>query len=112
MKKGEQKDFSFEDRFLMSMIQPGSYTKACQNDYFLTTKVNHKTCCECDCCNKQPDCSVPMTIVPYVSSEHVGYRPPGGWVPVDYGTFPVDVEKKDRYTATSSEWVVRSYWSR
>lgn len=111
MKNGELKEFSKEDLFLMSMIQPGSYSKSCQNEYFLTTKVNHDTCFACTCCDSHPDCSVQMTIVPFVSVDHIGYRPPGGWEPVDYGTFPVDVEKKDRYKAISNSRILRVYWT-
>lgn len=46
-KKGATKAYSKEDIFMMAGVQPATHSKACTNEYFLTTKVEYDVCCNC-----------------------------------------------------------------
>lgn len=91
MKKGVMKAYSKEDAFMMVGVQPASKSASCTNEYFLTTTVKYDVCC--NCCDDLPDGKLPLTIVPLVNPECFGFKPPMGWAPIDYGEFPVSVQK-------------------
>lgn len=38
---------------------------------------------------------MPMTIVPIIDPACFGFKPPGGFIPIEYGETTFNVEKKD-----------------
>jgi len=108
MKKGAVKAYSKEDLFMMEGVQPASHSSVCTNEYFLTTKTAFDVCC--NCCDNLPDGMLPLTIVPLVNPECFGFQPPGGWAPMDYGTFPVEVHRKDHVEVDAKHEIIGHHW--
>lgn len=84
-KKGVEKTISPEDKFIMAGLQAACHTKKLTNDYYLCVDVEYDGC---TCCENLPDSRMPMTIVPLINPNLVGFLPPAtGWVPIPLGNF-------------------------
>lgn len=61
MKKGQMKDYSPEDVFMMSSAQPASHGKIVKNEYFIAIRTAFDGC---TCCADTPIARTPLTIMP------------------------------------------------
>lgn len=69
-KKGAIKNFSAEDIFQMSMIQPATHGTHIHNEYFLRVYCSYEGC---TCCASLPHASIPLNIVPIVNPACYGF---------------------------------------
>ena len=101
--------YSPEDVFMMEGVQAASQNvySCVENKYWLHASVNYtETCNDNETINKT---EVPLTIVPLVNPMCFGFKPPGGWAPIDYGTFEIKVSQRyDGKKEESFEEVVKT----
>jgi len=87
-KKGVQVKLSPEDAFMMAGVQAACHGRHVTNEYFLKIECSYDGC---TCCSNVPDASMPLTIIPMVNPQCVGFVPPAsGWAPMDLGFFQIN----------------------
>ena len=69
-KKGQMKAVSKEDAFTMASVQAATHGKKIKNEYFLCVLVEYDGC---TCCVDLPDSRMPLSIIPLVNPNCVGF---------------------------------------
>lgn len=73
-----------EEIFQLSNVAPACHSKYVRNDYVLNANVKYELC---HCCAQVPSVSIPMTIVPQMDPNQVGFVEPEGYAPFELGYF-------------------------
>jgi hypothetical protein len=87
-KRGEMKQRSPEDAFMVSGVQSETHSRFINNEYYLVIEAGYDGC---TCCSNLPDARMPITIVPICDPRFFGFVAPADWNPNNLGGFHIDL---------------------